>query len=334
MPSSLTLVVPGIAPSLAQAIADKSARWPQLARLAGQGRVAPIALDDAMADLRAWQQGLIAALGLSAAAAQYPSAAVTRTGDTNERANGFWMHAVPMHFAAGMDRLTAVMLEGDSAVTASELAEIETGVRAHLAAASCELVRTSAGQWLVRVPRTLEATTVEPARATRGPLEQMLPRGRDAPELRRLMTELQMILHEHPVNARRVARGAPEFNAIWLHGGGVLGSVTRQTLPPACGDDLYLRGIYHLHDAAIARSPADARNLLTQLAAPRTVAVVACGDLDALEAHWLEPLGRALRAGTLTQIDLLLDRWRLAIERRALLRFWKSPRPPAQWAAC
>lgn len=335
MPRSLTIVAPEIAPSLARAIADKAARWPQLARLAGQGRVCAIAPHGAPAsDLRAWQQGLLAALGLGATSTQYPSAPVTRTGDVNERASGFWMHAMPMHFAAGMDRLTAVMLEGHGAVTDCERAALEDSMREHFTAASCELVRSSEGQWLVHAPRALEVTTAEPALAVRGPLEQMLPRGRDAPELRRLMTELQMILHEHPVNVARADRGAPEVNAIWLHGGGLLEPLPLRALPPAFGDDLYLRGIYRLHGASSAQLPVDAHGLSSQLGAPHAVAVVPCSDLDQLETDWIVPLARALRAGTLTQIDVVLDRWRLVIERRALLRFWKSPRPPAQWVAC
>jgi hypothetical protein len=334
MPSSLTLIAPGIAASLAQAIADSAARWPQLARLAGQGRVFPVALQGASAsDLRSWQQGLLAALGLSHAAGQYPSAAVTRTGDVREPAPGFWMHAVPMHFAAGLDHLTALMLEGDSAVTETERAELELVIREHLAAASCELVRTSRAHWLVHLPRVIDVSFVEPARATRAPLEEMLPRGRDAPELRRLMTELQMILHEHPVNARRLSRGTPAVNAIWFHGGGSLGHVPSHALPPAFGDDLYLRGIYRLHDAPLATCPDDARDLLARLSAPQTVAVVDCRDLDTLESRWIGPIARALRAGTLAHIELVLDRWRLVIQRRSLIRFWKTPRPPAQWAA-
>jgi hypothetical protein len=333
MPSSLTLIVPGIAPSLARAIADNAARWPSLARLAGQGRVDPVTRDT-LADLRSWQQGLLDALGLDATAAQYPSAAVTRTGDANERASGYWMHATPMHFAAGLDHLSAVLLDGERAVTGPEQAELETVVREHLAGASCELVRTSAGHWLVRVPHALEVSTVEPELAARGPLEDRLPQGRDAPSLRRLMTELQMLLHEHPVNVRRLGRGVPEFNAIWLHGGGEIGQITPRDLPPAFGDDLYLRGICRLHDTSSAEQTDDAEELLARLDMREAVAVILCNDLDTLESRWLVPLVDALRAGKLSRIELLLDRWRIVMERRALIRFWKSPRRPAQWAAC
>src|SRR2546430_884920 len=37
-----------------------------------------------------------------------------------------------------------------------------------------------------------------------------------------LMNEAQMLLHEHPVNAEREARGLPALNSIWFWGGGVI----------------------------------------------------------------------------------------------------------------
>jgi len=38
--------------------------------------------------------------------------------------------------------------------------------------------------------------------------------------LRRLQSEMQMLLYHHPVNEAREARGLPTVNALWLHGAG------------------------------------------------------------------------------------------------------------------
>ena len=40
------------------------------------------------------------------------------------------------------------------------------------------------------------------------------------------MNEAQMILHTHPVNAEREARGMPAVNSVWLWGGGTLPAIT------------------------------------------------------------------------------------------------------------
>ncbi len=90
-----------------------------------------------------------------------------------------------------------------------------------------------------------------PKFAAANPAEEILPRGRDAGGLRRLMTEMQMLLHEHQVNTQRQLRGLPALNAIWIHGEGMLSDVSppvsAPALPAACGDDVCGRGIYRLH---------------------------------------------------------------------------------------
>lgn len=329
---SLTLFAPQLAPALIQAMADHSSRWPQLARLAGRGSIEPLSPPRATDGLRPWQAALLISLGLDASHEHYPSAAVTRTGDTGERAAGFWLHALPMHFAAGLDRLTAVLLQGEGRIAKAEQAELEPTVAAHLRSSGFELLSSASGEWLVRSDRALEVQTLSPEAAASNPLDEVMPRGRDAAQLRRLMTELQMLLHEHPVSAQRVKRGVSEINAIWFYGHGAIGDVRRSALPQAFGDDGYLRGLYRLHDHTVEPAPADARALLARMTG-RAVAVIAVEDLDTLEALWIAPLARALTLGRLAHVDLVLDRWRLAIPRRALFKFWRHQRSPAQWAA-
>jgi len=62
-----------------------------------------------------------------------------------------------------------------------------------------------------------------PAAAARGArVDEKLPSGPDAMRFHALMNEAQMLLHEHPVNAEREARGEPALNSIWFWGGGVM----------------------------------------------------------------------------------------------------------------
>ena len=329
MTKSLTLIAPEIAPAWRQAIAEHGARWPHLARLGGRGSIR--ALPPARAGLRVWQVALLDTLGVHDYAA-YPSAAVTRSGDAQERARDFWLHLQPMHFMAGLDRLTAVMLYGASSVARAELAELEPTIAAHLRTAEMELVTTSQGAWLAHSARTLDVQTAPPEIAAASPLEQAMPHGKDAPALRRLLTELQMLLHEHPVNVERQRRGVPEINAVWFHGSGEIRELQRYALPQAFGDDLYLRGIYRLNDCEVTSAPPDAQALLARVSS-RAVAVVAADDVDALEAAWIAPLARALATGAIARLEIVIDQWRVTIARHALLKFWRATRAPAEWVA-
>jgi hypothetical protein len=330
MTKALTLIAPEIAPAWRQAIAERSSRWPHLARLGGRGSIR--GLPPASDGLRVWQIALLNSLGIDDRA-QYPSAAVTRTGDIAEPARDFWLHLQPMHFMAGLDRLTAVVLHGSTGVARAELAELEPTIAAHLRAGGMQLVTTARGDWLLHSERALDVKVETPETAASTPLEQAMPRGRDAPELRRLMTELQMLLHEHPVNVERARRGVPEINAVWLHGAGEIRGLQRYALPQAFGDDLYLRGIYRLNDSDVTAAPPDAQALLARLRS-RAVAVVAADDIDVLEAAWIAPLSRALAAGALARLEVVIDRCAVTVARRSLLKFWRSQRAPAEWAAC
>lgn len=330
MTKALTLIAPEIAPALRQAIAERGARWPQLARLGGRGSIH--ALPPPPVGLRTWQVALLDALGVHDHG-RYPTAAVMHTGDVGQVARGFWLHLQPMHFIAGLDRLTAVVPHGASDVARAELAELEPTVAAHLRTAGMQLVTTSHDDWLVHSERALDVQTATPESAAASPLAEAMPQGRDAPALRRLMTELQMLLHEHPVNVARQRRGVPEINAVWFHGAGAIGEPQRYALPQAFGDDLYLRGIYRLNDAEVTAAPTDVQAMLARLRA-RAVIVVAADDLDALEAAWIAPLARALSIGAIAQLDIVLDSWRVTVARHALLKFWRGARAPAEWAAC
>ena len=204
---------------------------------------------------------------------------------------------------------------------------------AHLRAVGMQLVPTSRGDWLVHVERELDVQTAPPEIAAASPLEQAMPKGRDAPALRRLMTELQMLLHENPVNVERARRGLPEINAVWFHGAGEIRDLQRYALPQAFGDDLYLRGIYRLNDGDVTAAPLDAQAMLARLRS-RAVAVVAADDVDALEAAWIGPLSCALTAGAIARLEIVIDRCVVTVARHALLKFWRGPRLPAEWAAC
>jgi len=132
---------------------------------------------------------------------------------------------------------------------------------------------------------------------------RFLPTGEDAPLWTRLLHELQMALHDHPLNQARQAAGQPPVNSFWPWGGGRLP-------PPSTGLD----AIWGCHP------------LLTQLARGLGIAALPCPTgLDgvlatshdrglvlleaaqegnaaapfAWEAAWFRPLGRALRLGRL-----------------------------------
>jgi hypothetical protein len=326
----VTLFAPQVAQILSHAQTDDAGRWPDLARIAGRGAMRIITTS--AVDLDPWRTELLSALGLGASMAHYPQAAVMRFADADDGADGCWLLATPMHFAAGLTDLTPTALEGDSAVGREERTQLAAMLAPHLREAGLDLHEQADGAWLLRSERLLEVETATPAAVVIRGIDAAMPKGRDAAALRRLLTELQMLLHEHPVNLARARRSAPAVNAVWLHGVGAVGRIERHALPEAYGKDAYLRGVYRLHERHAPATASHADELLARMRSS-AVAVLTVGTLDDLEARWLAPLLHALRSGSISQLDLVLDRWRLTMDRNALFKFWRGARSPGQWTA-
>jgi hypothetical protein len=336
--TSLTFIASEIAPALAAAIVNGVSRWPTLATFASRGTVRRVrtAFDSDAATLRPWQVSLLEAANLGGAERAHPSAALTRRGEAHEISTDAWAHLQCVHFAAGLNDLAGVLLHGAARLSDEDRTQIAAALQGLLRADGYELHSSRSGDWLVRLPRALEVRTVAPETAFTGPLDRALPQGRDAAALRRLMTELQMVLHEHPVNVRRARAGLPAANAVWLWGIGAMmeHSPPSQPLPTAFGSDGYLKGLYLSYRQSVRDEPFSATVLANAESMSRRVVVLEnVAELDALESEHLRPLLNAMRAGSIARLELHLDQWRIAVNRSELRRFWKRPVAPNQWVA-
>lgn len=356
--ASVTLIAPGVGTALRQSRQDMPGNDPSgEGRPAGESRVSAV---DALsllagrgavrlawnrrtlseAQLRTWQRGLLEVLHLEPR--DYASAPVSALGDGVADQgiadqHSYWLHAELVHLAAGLDRLTFLPLTGVAAVAPAEREALAPLIAQHLQDASLQLVRGASGAWLLRSQRPLELQTATPEAAVANELDVVMPSGPAAGEVRRVMTECQMLLHDHEVNQRRQRRGLPAINAVWPWGGGPLATLPARpptaSLPAMFSDDAFVRGIYRLHAQEIAALPTQAATAIDAAAARKrpVIAVVAADSPAALRSAWAEPLVSALRAGHLQRLDLLLDEWHIHATRSMLRRFWRKPSPPSAW---
>jgi hypothetical protein len=205
-------------------------------------------------------------------------------------------------------------------------------LEAHLAG----LTREDGYEWLsagaahfLHTNTPVHAETCAPEAAARMPLVEVMPRGEDARALRRLMTELQMQLHEHPVNAQRERAGLLAANSVWLWGLGAQTSRANVQLPTAFTDDPFVRGLYRSHSQSCEPLPRDGAALASQ-AAGEVVVLLHCDALPDFDARWLAPLERAVNAGRVEQLELILDDMILTTNRWHRWRWWRSARPLAE----
>jgi len=376
--AALTLIVPGMGRELAQAgplpampqLAQLAAR--------GCLRHAWDRGDLTQATHYPWQRGLLAALQLepsahpsaalsavahgldssaiaheldsSAVAHELDSRAIARELDSSATADdlqqhgpstrsGAWWHLERVHLAAGLNHLSLVELGASLQPTAEQCAALEPQLRQHLQAAGARFESLPGGCWLLQLPTTSQPRTVCPEAAAANDLEQAMPQGEGGAALRRLMTELQMLLHEHPVNQQRSRQGLPAVNALWAWGNGCLAAQASRPLPEAFGAHDFLRGIYRHYGRTVRAAPSSGAELLAALEEGQHAVAVLEPLIDQLDAaaqfehQWLMPLARGLRTRCLVRLELVLDGWHLSIDRRGLRRFWRRPLPPGSWVA-
>jgi hypothetical protein len=156
----------------------------------------------------------------------------------------------------------------------------------------------------------------------------------------RLINEMQMFLHQHPINARRVERGSLPINSLWCWGGGDRPPRLRRRPAWFC-DDVPLNRFA----ASLGLAPGSLDELRDAEPAEDIVVVElrllemlksgAADSLDAaledIEQRVLQPALRAAGAGrrTLWLRAAWQQDYRLAPA--ASLKFWRRPRSLADW---
>jgi hypothetical protein len=178
-----------------------------------------------------------------------------------------------------------------------------------------------------------EAAWTAPEDALGRDVFDRLPRGPGSGAVRRLLNEIQMVLHDHPVNRARVSRGLAPVNSVWPWGW-----ATGAAVPPlrwrGCvyGDHPYARGLARLAGAraepAGAPPPADTAPVLKVCDGPldRLLAGDEAGAASALadfDAAWCQPLLQALRRGRIEALRILAGHRCYALRPAAAWRIWR-----------
>lgn len=77
--------------------------------------------------------------------------------------------------------------------------------------------------WFLKTPSPWQLTTQPVQAALYQNIQAWMPQGPDAYKLRQVINQVQMLLHEHPLNQKRVEMGLPEVNSIWFSGNSFCG---------------------------------------------------------------------------------------------------------------
>jgi hypothetical protein len=199
----------------------------------------------------------------------------------------------------------------DAAVLGLTRAEAEAlvgALQAHFAADGPAFRAMAPERWYVSVPDGELPATTPLAQALARDIFGLLPAGTGRINWRSAITEAQMVLAAHEVNAAREAAGRPQANSVWFWGEGALPEAPAPRYSAVYADDVFARGLAGASGAEAHPLPRGIRDV-AGASEGGSVAVVLdgltqalrSGDLDAwheraqlLERDWFAFLGEAL----------------------------------------
>jgi hypothetical protein len=240
-----------------------------------------------------------------------PVAAVALCADRGAVADPWVCIASPVHYVAEMSNVRLAE-HGILSLTVRQAEALAADFNRVWSNAG---IRLSAGRSAVLFclfDRKLDVATHDPQNILGLHIDRYLPEGADAKALRRVMSEIEMWLFEHEVNAQRVAQSLPAVSGFWLWGGGAPLASLPTVQGSAAGKDVFF-------DAFKANG-----------AGSKVIVAPAVPGGDAwtqAESQWLKPALARLMSGRISSLELSAGSVCFSVTARGTWRFWRRARP-------
>jgi|SRR5690606_38229444 len=287
---------------------------------------------------------------MSAYGAETGSAPFALLAEGGEAEQAVWLRADPCHLHVNRDKL--ILTDAHTFELEREEAEaLVESLNRHFAEDGMTFYPMQPERWYVRL-NDVPSIRTTPLDAARGrDIDPLLPEGEAAKHWRHLLNEVQMLLHDHPVNEAREARGAPAVNTVWFWGAGRHEALSRRPYNRVRARDPLAAGLAQSSGASILPLPDDAAQWLPNAPADGVelmvleslVAPAGYGNayewrtrLEALEREWFAPLLAALRSGRIGMLTIHALGGGMNFDaettRQDLRYFWRRAKPLSHYA--
>lgn len=243
-------------------------------------------------------------------------------GQTRERPTVWIAAADPVYLEPRLDHLCLHSLDAEDVPTA-DLRPLIDHLQATVAD-SAQLGFAMLGSCCyLRAAEPIASADVPPYVAHLDLPNEYMPAGKDADSYRRLISEVEMALHEHEVNLRRLEQGLQPINCLWLWGGGFAPEQTTTEHPPLFAGNPLLAG-YWLSKTSVSAPWPGSIAACAEASDAGFVAVIPGHDDAQLLASCLHELRDLLKSGQVDRLVLMFrDGVEAIVERGHGWRFWR-----------
>jgi len=262
----------------------------------------------------------------------WPVAAATRQRDAGDAAHGAWLRADPVYVRPDINGARLLAYGRALSLSERDSAALLPALKPLFGDAGFPIDAPAPERWYIALPReTRLPRFVSPEQALGEDMFQHLPEG-DGAEGRRwraLLSEAQVVLHNHPHNAARAAAGLAPINSLWFWGAGALPDHVRCGYAGVYSDDEALTAFGAQAGIAAGALPPRWGEPAGEGASSQGATLFdlrAQRDLALIQRDWLQPLMQALDRGALARVAALCaDGERFELARSQRWRFWRKP---------
>lgn len=187
------------------------------------------------------ERALAQTLGLGGADGRLPWAALQARST-----EGAWAFVSPCHWQIGALHI-AMHHASLPQFSADESQALLAAMQPYFAEDGITLIYEQPQRWLAQGEIFRELATASLDRVAGRRVDGWMPDSPTAGSLRRLQSEMQMLLYTHPVNESRSQQRLLPVNSFWLHGSGALA-----TLPTPPAGSAPPQFVTHLREPALA----------------------------------------------------------------------------------
>ena len=254
-------------------------------------------------------------------------AALRFWGQTNERSTAWMAAADPVHLEARLDHLCLHSLVG--AVPMTDLRPLFDFLQGAVGSEQFAFARIGQHTYL-RSDESFGSARLSSSLISGLPPDEFMPTGKDAESCNKLLSEVQMALHDHEVNEHRECLGQSPVNSLWVWGGGIAPELSEQSIMPLFSDDPLFRGFWLSRSGRVESWSGDFSDC-QQHAERGFVAVLPLrfngGEPEAPDEYLLQ-LRELLHRQQLSSLTLIFrDGLQIDISATDRFRFWRAEAP-------